>query len=257
MNKFSIAIPTYYSSKFIKNTINPFIGSGVVSEIVISEDSNDELEFNKLTDILKSIQQRTSINIRVIRNKDRLGAFHNKFKSIKNCNNSYVYQIDSDNIPGKNIEDLLKNIEIPNKTIIYPSSIKQFRKLFFNQPYPKEDVILSKNEVLINKNFVKEELKNKKRIQDKDISWVLNIGNFIVKKSEYVDIVKPKLKEKEFLSADAVALSYFWLESGYKIKLLENFYHYHRKRDDSVSFTEGENSQISINHFIEKFKESS
>ena len=48
------------------------------------------------------------------------------------------------------------------------------------------------------------------------------MGNFIVNKSQYIEVIKPKLKEKDFLSADAVALSYFWIEAGGKIRLLEN-----------------------------------
>ena len=255
MEKFSIAIPTFYSSKFIKNTIKPFIGSNVITEIIITEDSSDDLEFNKLSEIIKNIQNKTDIEIKVIKNKSRLGAFHNKFEAINNCNNTYIYQIDSDNIPAKNIETVLKNIEITNKTIIYPSSVKQFRNIFFNKPYSQEEIILSKKELLIDSDFIKEEISTKKRIRDKDISWVLNMGNFIVNKSQYIEVIKPKLKEKDFLSADAVALSYFWIEAGGKIRLLESLYHYHRKRNDSVSFTEGENSKLSIDHFLRKFKE--
>ena len=54
---------------------------------------------------------------------------------------------------------------------------------------------------------------------------------------------------------DAVAISYFWIKNGKNIKTLENLYHFHRKRSDSVSFTENEGSYESLQYFRNKFLE--
>ena len=52
-----------------------------------------------------------------------------------------------------------------------------------------------------------------------------------------------------------MAISYYWIKSNKNIVLLNDFYHYHRKRPDSVSFTEGKYSLESIEFYLRKFKE--
>jgi hypothetical protein len=92
-----------------------------------------------------------------------------------------------------------------------------------------------------------------KKIIDKWIFWILNCGNFIVNKKHMVDIAQAGLEfDRKILSVDAIAFSYLWIENGMKIKIFNNFYHHHRKRNDSVSFTESEDSVNAIKHFIGK-----
>ena len=50
---------------------------------------------------------------------------------------------------------------------------------------------------------------------------------------------------------DAVAIS-FWLKSGGEIKSLKNLQHFHRKRSDSVSFTEKDGSFESLQDYRAK-----
>lgn len=67
------------------------------------------------------------------------------------------------------------------------------------------------------------------------------------------DIAKKGLKiDREIRSVDAIAFSYLWLSSGKEIKIINEFFHHHRKREDSVSFTERDNSKKGIEFFIEK-----
>ena len=44
MKKLSVAIPTYYSSKFIEDTITPSLKHKIVDEIIITDDSEDNSE---------------------------------------------------------------------------------------------------------------------------------------------------------------------------------------------------------------------
>jgi hypothetical protein len=68
-----------------------------------------------------------------------------------------------------------------------------------------------------------------------------------------IDIAEAGLKfDRKILSVDAIVFSYLWLEKGFEIKILNDFYHHHRKRNDSVSFTESEDSVNAIKHFINK-----
>ena len=58
---------------------------------------------------------------------------------------------------------------------------------------------------------------------------------------------------RQNLSLDAVAFSYYWLKNGNNIFLLEDFYHFHRKRYDSVSWTEKDNAKMSRKKFNRLF----
>ena len=51
---------------------------------------------------------------------------------------------------------------------------------------------------------------------------------------------------------DAVAISFFWLKFGGEIKSLKNLKHFHRKRSDSVSFTEKDGSFESLQDYRAK-----
>ena len=73
--------------------------------------------------------------------------------------------------------------------------------------------------------------------------------------SNYIKTIEPSIESATNLSADAMAISYYWIKSNKNIVLLNDFYHYHRKRPDSVSFTEGKNSLESIEFYLRKFKE--
>ncbi len=55
---------------------------------------------------------------------------------------------------------------------------------------------------------------------------------------------------RELRSVDAIVFSYLWLKGGNNIKIFKDFYHHHRKRNDSVSFIEKEASSKAIKYFI-------
>ena len=92
-----------------------------------------------------------------------------------------------------------------------------------------------------------------KKLIDKWIFWILNCGNFIVSKKYMLDIAEAGLKfDRKVLSVDAIVFSYLWLDHCFEIKIFNDFYHHHRKRNDSVSFTESKDSVNAIKYFIDK-----
>ena len=50
------------------------------------------------------------IDIKVIRNKKNYGAFINKYENIRKCSNDFVYQLDSDNASGPEIDNIFYEI---------------------------------------------------------------------------------------------------------------------------------------------------
>ena len=150
----------------------------------------------------------------------------------------------------------------PNN-LYYPSTLYQF----YNYPnfskflslFRKKYVArLFDEDTLLDINKIKETLLHDKKITiDKNLLWVLNCGNFILHKDKFLERTKKIDKEAaDFLYADAIAFSYYWISNGGIIFLKSNFYHHHRKRSDSLSINEGENTQLTIKYFKNKIFES-
>ena len=71
--------------------------------------------------------------------------------------------------------------------------------------------------------------------------------------NKYLDVFSPLITENKRYPLDAVAISFYWIKSGYHIKTLKSLKHFHRKRMDSVSFVENEGSFESLEYFREEF----
>ncbi len=259
MKKISIAIPTYFSSKYLSILLRSVRNSKFIDEVVISDDSNSNLEKSKIEKILhKFAKDNKSIEFRFVQNKKNLGAFNNKFNVIDLCSNDIIYQIDSDNIAAKNIDFMLSEVlhNFDSKNIYYPSILKQF---FHNYQYyisPNKNLVkLTTENLKVNSKMISDSIKNDKKITlEKNIYWILNCGNFITSKDDYLDTMSKYYNNKEVpLAADALAISYLWLHSGKEIFLSKNHYHFHRKRDDSVSLSNIKESEKSFSFFREKF----
>lgn len=279
----SVGIPTFNSSKYLESCIKSVISKKTVGEVLISDDCSNESEFKNIKEIVKQFGQQK--NIRLIRNEKNIGAYENKLKLIENSFHDFIYILDSDNLSGQNldtiVENLFKNNDLNESYLIQPNIMYQFwkypkfaklfcklNKKYIVKFYESDKVLKSKDiktSLLLNsgnydlKNFSKElevnvqKINYKDTLQSKWIFWVLNCGNFIVNKNAMKDIAKKGLKiDREIRSVDAIAFSYLWLSSGKEIKIINEFFHHHRKREDSVSFTERDNSKKGIEFFIEK-----
>ena len=117
------------------------------------------------------------------------------------------------------------------------------------QKYSTPVFIYSEQHIKENLHQIKKAINGKIKItQDKNHRWILNCGNFIVNKSEFTKIIEGSLSEhNDYFILDAVAFNYYWIKNGGKIKLLKDHFHYHRKREDSVSM-------VNANKTIESFK---
>ncbi len=257
--KVSIAIPTYNSSKYLHSCLKSFLKFKAVNEIIIHDDYSSLEEYKKIKNIANKVSNK--VNIEVYRNKSNLGAYKNKYKNIEKCSNDLVYQIDSDNIIASNFDKVIESIYIEkNLNCLYlPSEIIQFRKYpfiakqlsKFNNRYK---VTFTKNDFIFDTEVFKKAIRDEARFTvDKNINWVLNSGNFIVYKNNYLDAMKFGFNTNKRYQMDAVAISYFWIKSKGIIKTLKNHKHFHRKRLDSVSFVESDGSYEFLQDIRRKF----
>lgn len=288
-NKYNItvAIPTYNSSIYLKECLVGFKNSKYINEILIGDDCSDKEDFSNVQTIVEDVKNILNCEIKLLRNSKNIGAYANKYSLVATAKNDWVYQIDSDNVPIKNIDRIIKNVldeDSENEYIYYPTKLIQFRKYkkiaqLFSSFRKKYRVIFSNKSLIFDMSKTKEAVvenvsyENRKKssndienfpelnsdyTREKHIFWVLNCGNFIVNKSIFKKRMKKGLNyERELLSMDALAFSYLWLKNGGSIKLMEGLTHYHRKRYDSVSFIERESSVKSREYFTNKILESS
>tara|TARA_B100001113_G_C21123198_1_gene628392 strand:- start:4800 stop:5678 length:879 start_codon:yes stop_codon:yes gene_type:complete len=285
-NFISVGIPTYNSSKYLNECIESIITKKNVDQIIISDDGSAEDEVVKIENIINSQSNKSHKNIDFIRNRNNLGAFQNKLNLIEKSKNDFIYILDSDNIAGNNLDSIIAKIltSSNSKNYLYqPNKMYQFSKYSkiaklmskFKSKYLvqflNEDTTLNikdiKNSLILNsgsynlEDFVDntDDLKaniNSDFLIDKWIFWVLNCGNFIVNKTKMVEIAEEGSNlDRKLLSIDAVVFSYLWLNSGNEIKIIEEFFHHHRKRSDSVSFIEKEDSLFATQYFIKSILE--
>ena len=254
-SKLSIAIPTYESSQYVEEGIKRIMNFKCVDEVVIQDDKSSDESYRELEQIVNSYNNKLSIKL--FRNEKNIGAFGNKLLNIKNCSNDIVYQIDSDNITDTNLDLIITQIN--NKNIIYlPSKIYQFRKYkniskLFSVFWKKYKVTYSDSDFLYDLSVCKKGINEQEKVTvDKNINWVLNSGNFIVNRNIYLEVMEPIFINEFRPPLDAVAISYYWLKSEKKTKTLKDLKHFHRKRDDSVSFTENKGSYKSLQDYRQK-----
>lgn len=254
-SKLSIAIPTYESSQYVEEGIKRVMNFKCVDEVVIQDDKSSDQSYRELEQIVNSYSNKLSIKL--FRNEKNVGAFGNKLLNIKNCSNDIVYQIDSDNITDTNLDLIITQIN--DKNIIYlPSKIYQFRKYkniskLFSVFWKKYKVTYSDSDFLYDLSVCKKGINEQEKVTvDKNINWVLNSGNFIVDRNIYLEVMEPIFIDEFRPPMDAVAISYYWLESEKKIKTLKDLKHFHRKRNDSVSFTENNGSYESLQDYRQK-----
>ena len=246
MKKISIAIPTYFSSKYLKILLKSIKNLKNINEIVIGDDSGEKDEVKNLIEVIKDFDK--SLNIKFYKNNKNIGAFDNKYLTLSRCSNEIVYQIDSDNIVSKSFDNTLNDIldTFDDSKIYYPSSLKQFFNNYQYYIFPNKNLVnLSIGDKEITGNDVSSSIKNNTKITvDKNIYWILNCGNFLVLKDQYLKTMDQYYQNKKIpLAADALAISFLWLNSGKSLLLKEDFYHFHRKRSDSVSLSLEEESK--------------
>ena len=92
MQKFSVAIPTFNSSKYLLDCLSRFQNSKSVDDIIVSDDYSSDEEFIKLKSIVE-IKRNDGLNISLIQNKLEKGAFNNKYINSYKITTSRIYYI--------------------------------------------------------------------------------------------------------------------------------------------------------------------
>jgi glycosyltransferase involved in cell wall biosynthesis len=242
MKEISLGIPFYNTSQYFLECIQYALENKFVSEIVVNDDCSDEDQWKKLNQIVDTLN---TDKIKLFSNKENLGSFRNKYITVLNCSNTWVYLLDSDNRAFENSYNFIKSISNVDPLIIY-SPQHLCCKNDDSENY----------EVISDYNFKYdligiEETKDMIFKKTKWFDWFFNSGNYVLNKDTYINALKKPYEDKStpLLDADTAAAFYFLLEYGVKFKIVKNFSHHHRLRKDSAWNTCGKNSQLSVNYY--------
>jgi hypothetical protein len=120
----SVAIPFYNTHEFLEKCLENLLDYKFINEIVIVDDcSKKEIFYNHK-------------KVKIIRNRQNIGAFKNKYSAVKNSANRWVYLLDSDNsIPLNSIKSLenINTQKLDADTIYCPSSLILKNVFRFNE----------------------------------------------------------------------------------------------------------------------------
>lgn len=243
MKTISLAIPFYNTSKYFLNCIKYAIDDDFVSEIVVNDDYSEQEEYDKLL-LLVDCKNK----IKVYRNEHNLGAFRNKYITVKNCINEWVYLLDSDNYPFEETYEVIKNIPEDRSDICF-SPRQLFCKNDESLDYQNISDYTFKYDVI-----GIEETKDAIFKQTKWFDWFINSGNYVINRKMYLDSLKEPFEDDRtpLLHADTAAVYYFWLKNGGEFYVVNELRHNHRLRPESYWNACGENSMQSVNYYKEQ-----
>ncbi len=263
-NSFTLVIPTFNSSQYLEELLDSSLGLKYLNEIIIVDDNSEQSEVSIIEKLLVS-EKYKDLNIRLKKNIENLGGFRNKLQGVELSSNEIIYQVDSDNVITKRTRKFLNNkdnLKLINPGELYlPSKIKLFKKSKFIENllfFRKNDVLFTKTNKSLNLYDVKRELNsNTSFFKDRTLKSILNIGNPIFLKKDYLKFTKSAVNEPvDNLAACSIALSFCYLNNGGKIIFNKNLNHFHRLRDDSAWNVLGEKSKLSDIYFLEKIRNS-
>ena len=203
MDVISLSIPFYNTSQYFLECIHYALENEFVSEIVVNDDCSDEDQWKKLNQIVDTLN---TDKIKLFRNKKNLGSFRNKYITVLNCSNTWVYLLDSDNHVFENSYDFIKSISNVDPLIIY-SPQHLCCKNDDSENY----------EVISDYNFKYdligiEETKDMIFKKTKWFDWFFNSGNYVLNKDTYINALKKPYEDKStpLLDADTAAAFYFY-----------------------------------------------
>lgn len=245
MNKITLAIPFYNTSKYFMDCIKYSLEDDFIEEIVVNDDHSSEEEWENLNNIIKNLN---TDKIKLFRNEINLGGFKNKYVTVAKCNCEWIYLLDSDNHLTENTLSSIRNIENPDLNICYAP-----KKLIVYEKNDSSDQYRYYKEVLYNFPYEKIGINESKEAFGNNIQyfdWLLNTGNFVVNRNSYLNVIKNFFENyEETYAGDVIAFSYEWMKSGKFYKIVPDMEYFHRLRKDSYWNCYGNDSQKLANHY--------
>lgn len=216
----SLAIPHYNNSVYISEILINVIYDDRIDEIVICDDNSQDYE--KLRENANSFK---SNKIKLYKNVNNLGCYHNKIETLRKCSNKWAILLDSDNIIDKHYLDVLFDLKEWNDDTIYAP--------IWAYTFPGE------HSKLMNYSFLKGVTIDKKYAVNNmhilPFKIFLNTGNYILPVKKYLNCMDQFHYDRKIIEATDVAVANGnWLYYDNKIKVVDNLIYKHRLHSKST-----------------------
>jgi Glycosyl transferase family 2 len=210
---YTLAFTTYNSYQYIEQQLekNYFeMSEGLIDEIVIQDDFTED--FAKL-------KPRETENIKIFQNSKRLLPLLGRVNLLNNCKNEWVLLMDSDNFLTQKSFESLKPLT-PEPGVIYMPGFAH-PDFDFRSQYPDTfiDLKLAAN-----------------RVGQPGVNWInvlLNTGNYLVPKTEYLEVAKTIDPNLPVCPCEVLYFNYLWLKAGKKFFCKSDYEYNHTQRPDS------------------------
>jgi len=203
----TLAITTHNRPEMTVKAFQKVVDDKRIDEILIIDDFSTEDNYEKLLNLCLSFE-----NIRVRRNEENKGCYHNKLEAVSQSKTDWVMLFDSDNVMDKTYLDALDKYILNEDTIYSPDFAR-----------PHFDYTAFSN-ILIDRSNVSS-LMNRK-----GFDCLINTCNYVVNRSEYLKVWK---SHKEPWTADTLFHNYNWLVAGNKIQVVGGMRYDHLVHDGS------------------------
>lgn len=196
MEKITLVIPTYNRCDLVIKSFINVLDNDIVEEIVINDDFSDENIFENLK---KELNKINSNKIKLFRNEKNLGAFNNKYQSVKKSKNDWVILLDSDNIIKNNyllslpIKKDKSCLYLPNKAIC-SSPLLNYSEF--------SGIVCDKIKY-----------KNKALSKDNKTQCLLNTGNYFFNRDSYLEAIEKNNDLLDPFAADVFYFIFLWFKN--------------------------------------------
>lgn len=219
--KISVAIPHYNNSNYITDALFPLIHDDRIDEIIICDDNSSDY------DILNNIINNLNCNkIKLVKNIENIGCYHNKIKTVGFCTNEWTLLLDSDNIMDKKFIDTLYEISHWDDGLIYAPSWAMTDKVNYA---PNLDYRIYSN-VKITPDIYLNEFNNCV------FQCLINTCNYFLPVKQYTECMKTlqlSYKREVIDCLDSAVLFTDWLCFNKNIFIVEDLTYFHRLHNNS------------------------
>ncbi len=215
----TIAIPTMRRWAFLKETLPVFLSRPEVAEVIICDETGEDIEQIKQTPLTQDPK------LRCIRNEKVLGIYENKRKALSLAKTDWVAILDSDNyFLDEWFEVLVGAIDQTDLTQVYATA--DFK--FVNQKDSTVTTPCSSFSGLTLNRF-----NWNSTLEFPSANVLLNDGNWVVPR-KVLDLLPTSTKSSDVLAADAIYMTWCFVKGGFTIRYVEDLVYLHMIHDEST-----------------------
>ena len=218
----SFAIPNFNRTTNVIKLIEHHKDDNRIKEIIICDDNSTPQVNVEIESFIQNIPK-----VKLIKNKNNLGPYGNKARTVEHCSSEWVVLCDSDNFIDKEYIDVLYQETPWQEDTSYCPSFAKPRFDYRGLSNFNVDSMVKLNEI-------------NQQVHDLTGPCFLNTGNFFFNRNKYIEIATQGMSyclEKH--SCDVIAFNYFWIRGGNKMKCVEGLEYLHDSESgDSIYRTE-------------------